>query len=118
MGTTIVPTGTSNKHPHDPNLRTHQPISPSTSQSIRAKHTHRTTTISPLTHSLTSRTKKSTFGYPIPILTTLTGTPPNLPVSVRNPRSLASLNTGGFGSKCAAMPSARLGEPTVIYTVH
>jgi hypothetical protein len=71
--------------------------------------------MSPLIHSLTSRTKKSMLGLPIPMLTIERGTPRNLPVMVRNP--LSEDRTNGFGSASSfdAIVFAREGEPTVIW---
>lgn len=70
-------------------------------------------TISPLTDSLVSRTKKSMFGPPMPMLTMETGTPLYRPVMVKKPLSDASLNGSGLLSNRAARASARDGLPTV-----
>lgn len=70
-------------------------------------------TISPWTDSLISRTKKSMFGPPMPMLTIETGTLLYRPVMVRNPLSEASLKGFGLSSNKVASVSARDGEPTV-----
>ena len=73
-----------------------------------------TTTMSPLRHSLTSRTKKSALGLPMPMLTIEIGTPWYRPVMVMKPRSVASRNGLGDASNRRAMRSALEGDPTVI----
>jgi len=74
--------------------------------------TDRTTSMSPLKLSRTSRTKKSVLGNPIPVLTIEIGTPLYLPVIVMNPLSEVSLNGTGVLSKCSAMTNALDGDPT------
>jgi len=74
--------------------------------------TDRTTSMSPLKHSRTSRTKKSVLGNPIPVLTIEIGTPLYLPVIVVNPLSDVSLNGAGVLSKWSAMIRALDGDPT------
>ena len=70
--------------------------------------------MSPLTHSRISRTKKSMFGPPIPMLTIDMGVRLYRPVMVRKPRSEESVKGGGDGSRrAAAIALARDGEPTV-----
>ena len=74
--------------------------------------TDRTTSMSPLKHSRTSRTKKSVLGNPIPVLAIEMGTPLYLPVIVMNPLSEVSLNGIGALSRCSAIISALDGDPT------
>lgn len=76
--------------------------------------TYLTTSISPVKLSLTSRTKKSVLGPPIPVLTIEIGTPLYRPVIVVKPRSEVSLNGVGLASRCFAISSALEGEPTAI----
>jgi hypothetical protein len=57
------------------------------------------------------------FGYPIPILTTVIGTPRTRPVRVKNARSEDNRKVEGAASNKVAIASARPGEPTVIYTI-
>lgn len=73
------------------------------------------TTMSPDKHSRTSRTKKSMFGAPIPMLTIETGTCLYLPVMVRKPRSDARTNGVGLASSNVCRVLALECEPTVIY---
>lgn len=73
------------------------------------------TTMSPDKHSRTSRTKKSMFGAPIPMLTIETGTRLYLPVMVRKPRSDARTNGAGLASNNVCRVLALECEPTVIY---
>ena len=73
---------------------------------------NRTTSMSPVKHSRTSRTKKSVLGNPMPVLTIETGIPLYLPVMVTNPLSEVSLNGGGALSKCSSMIRALDGCPT------
>jgi hypothetical protein len=68
-------------------------------------------------HSLISRTKKSMFGLPMPILTIDMGVPLKRPVIVKNPRSEDRTNGFGLVSKKEAMPFALEGDPTVICTI-
>lgn len=72
-------------------------------------------TISPVTHSLVSLTKKSALEAPIPIAQMVTGTPLYNPVIVKKPRSDSSKNGVGFGDSSEAMFLAREGGPTVIW---
>ena len=74
-----------------------------------------TTTMSPLTLSRTSRTKKSMLALPIPMLTMEIGTPLYLPVMVRKLRSVVTRNGEGEASRNVAMRSALEGEPTVTW---
>lgn len=70
-------------------------------------------TMSPATHSLVSRTKKSILGVPIPMLIIVIGVPQYLPVIVRKPRSDRAVNGVGEASRKDAMVRAREGDPTV-----
>ena len=72
-------------------------------------------TMSPDRHSRTSRTKKSIFGAPIPMLTIETGTSLYLPVMVKNPRSDARTKGAGLASNSDCKILALVCEPTVIY---
>jgi len=65
-------------------------------------------------HSLISRTKKSMFGLPMPMLTMDMGVPLKRPVIVKNPRSDDRMNGFGVSSKKDAMVFALEGDPTVI----
>ena len=84
-------TGTSVSAPQDPSLI---PSSQKICQKIAIK-SDLMISISPVTDSLVSLTKKSMFGLPMPILITDTGTPLYRPVMVRNP--LSDDRTYGFG---------------------
>ena len=77
--------------------------------------TDRTTSMSPLKDSRTSRTKKSVLGNPIPVLTIEIGTLLYLPVIVVNPLSEVSLNGAGVLSKWSAMIRALDGDPTATW---
>lgn len=114
FGIITVPTPTSIRAPQDPSLTDTILTVRVTSNVDWGTMIDLTMTRSPFKHSLTSRTKKSTLGFPIPILTIDTGTPLYLPVIVRNPRSVPSLNGLGEVSKHKAIRSAREGAPTVI----
>lgn len=106
------PGSISSNAPQDPSLSDHP-------ESVEDKNSgcviHLTTSMSPLKLSLTSRTKKSVFGPPIPVLTTDIGTPLYRPVIVVKPLSDVSLNGTGLASRCLAIIKALEGEPTAIY---
>ena len=97
--------------PHEPRLS----LTASGVSLIEAEITDRTTSMSPLKHSRTSRTKKSVLGNPMPVLTIEIGTPLYLPVRVMNPLSEVSLNNAGVLSKCSAIIRALDGDPTATW---